>query len=87
MRKCGRRKGNWQRKYVLDVVSCGELHLRFKQFAQTWREDEDRKNWVFPSLEGLAEGPRRDGVRLKNAFPGEGKGRLTHKELYVAMDA
>ncbi|KAJ8117052.1 hypothetical protein OPT61_g1656 [Boeremia exigua] len=59
-----------------------------KELEQSWRDAEDRKNWVLPSLDGLGgNSPSQNRRRLQTNFPGEGKGRLTLKELCVTVDA
>ncbi|KAJ4984003.1 hypothetical protein SVAN01_10497 [Stagonosporopsis vannaccii] len=69
-----------------DEIMWGKKKELAGELEQAWRDGEDRKNWVLPSLEGLVNSFRKDGARLRQAFPGEGKGRLTHRELHVAMD-
>ncbi|KAH6622186.1 hypothetical protein C7974DRAFT_457163 [Boeremia exigua] len=62
-----------------------EAKLRLEEeLEQSWRAVEDRRNWVLPSLDGFGEVFRSEGEQLQASFPGEGKGRLTYKELRVA---
>jgi hypothetical protein len=59
--------------------------LTFKQLEDLWRAQEDRKNWVLPSLDVPRSHYRMNYKRVQKVFPGEGKGELTLKELHVAV--
>jgi hypothetical protein len=55
------------------------------QLEESWRIQEDEKNWVLPSLDGMQSHYRSNDERVQKVFPGEGKGELTLKELHVAV--
>lgn len=64
----------WERKTAL----LGELH-------QAWVEQEHKKNWVLPDMCGLRGNYWNDRRKVGPVHPGEGKGRLTCRELYLAL--
>jgi hypothetical protein len=55
------------------------------QLEKSWWIQEDEKNWVLPSLDGMQSHYRSNDERVQKVFPGEGKGELTLKELHVAV--
>ncbi|KAF1362049.1 hypothetical protein EJ07DRAFT_153624 [Lizonia empirigonia] len=52
----------------------------------SWRTEEDRRNWVLPSIDG----PRGDfgtySTHLPRNYAGEGKGQLMFRELHVVIE-
>jgi hypothetical protein len=61
----------WQRKLALEKKLCEE-----------WAEGQDRKNWVLPGVDEVRGG--WSGVRRRKiVHPGEGKGRMSFRELVV----
>jgi len=57
--------------------------LTIPQLEESCRAQEDRKNWILPSIDGPRSHYRSNDERVQKVFPGEGKGELTLKELHV----
>jgi hypothetical protein len=58
--------------------------LTMRQLDALWQADEDRKNWVLPPIDSRRGNFRTHGEHVPRSHPGEGKGRLTYRELQVA---
>ena len=50
--------------------------LTIPQLEESCRAQEDRKNWILPSIDGPRSHRRSNDERVQKVFPGEGKGEL-----------
>ncbi|CAO2649258.1 Nn.00g066430.m01.CDS01 [Neocucurbitaria sp. VM-36] len=57
-----------------------------RELFEEWRAEQDRRNWVLPSVESPRGGYPVFGCGERVSHPGEGSGQVVHAELSVDLD-
>lgn len=87
-------ENTWKEKLRLEDQVCrGASHLSMtdeRQLQENWRAQNDKKNWILPSLESLRGDFRSNCIRMVKAYPAEGRGecrdRFNYQELAVVTN-